>query len=219
MLVHDLSNPLFCISGYSDLLKKVIDGKFGSTYCDNISDSANVMIELINNMLNIYKFEANKMIVQKETIVLRDLLKDIVRLMAPLLLKKNLTITESVSVDSPVQADKIKLGRVANNLLSNAIKFSPKNGIIYISISPVTLYGRLFQELSVVDCGPGIDAAKQDFLFNPYTQLEDKTGALPKGTGLGLAVSKLIVEAHGGEIGYRKGVHGGSDFFFRLPEC
>ncbi len=105
------------------------------------------------------------------------------------------------------------------NFLSNAIKFSPENGVITASIKRVKINDRHFQEFSIEDQGPGIESSKQELLFDAYAQLEDKTGTLPKGTGLGLAVSKLIIEAHEGTIGYRSGKNGGSDFYFQLPEA
>jgi signal transduction histidine kinase len=103
--------------------------------------------------------------------------------------------------------------------VANALKFSPEHGTITISVKRIEADHTWYQELAVLDEGSGIPAEKQKHLFNAYTQLEDKTGKLPKGTGLGLAVSKMIVDAHGGEIGYRSGGNGGSEFYFRLPEA
>ena len=105
-----------------------------------------------------------------------------------------------------------------NNLLSNAVKFSPENGVITVTIQRIVTDKGAFQEFSIGDEGDGIKPEKQKNLFNPYAQLEDKEGKLPKGTGLGLAVAKLTIDAHGGEIGYRDGNPRGSVFYFRLPE-
>jgi len=139
--------------------------------------------------------------------------------MKPLLLSENIELELHYEVNEVIYADPNRISRVINNLLSNAIKFSPKNGVITVTIKRVEMNGSFFHELSVEDQGAGIEPDKQAHLFNAYAQLEDKTGKLPKGTGLGLAVSRLIIEAHGGTIGYKRGKSGGSEFYFQLPEA
>jgi len=105
---------------------------------------------------------------------------------------------------------------VINNLVSNALKFSPPGSTISLQTRMVTSKGCFFQEFSIVDEGPGIAGEHRRYLFDKYAQLHQKESF--RGTGLGLAVSRVIVEAHGGEIGYTPGEYGGSMFFFRLPE-
>jgi K+-sensing histidine kinase KdpD len=85
-----------------------------------------------------------------------------------------------------------------------------------LQTSLVTVKGCFFQEFSITDEGPGIPGEHRRYLFDKYAQLHQNVSF--RGTGLGLAVSRVIIEAHGGEIGYRPGEYGGSMFFFRLPE-
>jgi signal transduction histidine kinase len=219
MLVHDLRNPLQSIMGYSEFLRMDDVEKEVAKTGMIISKSADTMFNLINDMLDIYKFEADKMVIQKEDIILGTILYDAVILMKPLFSKNNIRYQQHLKHNARVQADSNRISRVMINFVSNAIKFSPENGTITASIKRVNVSGRPYQEFSVEDQGPGIEPGKQDLLFDAYAQLEDKSGTLPKGTGLGLAVSKLIIEAHDGIIGYRPGTDGGSNFYFQLPEA
>lgn len=148
------------------------------------------------------------------------LVTDAIEIMRPLLDKKkiNLQWNPEAGNDQNIKEkilcmDLEKIGQVVNNLLSNAFKFVPVNGTIIIEVcQPDTQ----ILELSVTDDGPGIPQEKQKFLFAKYAQLS--TGQKVKGTGLGLAVSKLIIDSHQGTIGYRPGRGGkGSTFYFRLP--
>jgi len=219
MLVHELRNPLNCIIGYSDLLIIKNNEEYVKKSSKIITSTAKSMISLINNMLDIYKFEASRMAINKQAIDLGNCIENSVSLMMPLLEKASLTVERKIEVNSMIMADQRKISQVLNNLLSNAIKFSPIHGIIKVVLTGIIDRGMRFQEVSIYDDGPGVDPEKERFLFNVYAQLEDKKGILPKGTGLGLAVSKLIIETHGGTIGYRRPLEEkGSIFYFRLPD-
>jgi two-component system sensor histidine kinase ChiS len=224
MLVHDLRSPLTAVIGYSEMLTEyppeTLDvAKTGRA----ITISSEKMLNLINDMLDLSKFEAGKMSLHRESLPADALIKlvtDTIEIMRPLLDKKKINLQWNPELgnnnnikEKPLSFDLEKIGQVVNNLLSNAIKFAPVNGTITIEVcQPDTQ----FLELSVTDDGPGIPPGKQKFLFAKYTQLS--TGQKVKGTGLGLAVSKLIIDSHQGTIGYRPG-HGGkgSTFYFRLP--
>ena len=112
--------------------------------------------------------------------------------------------------------DSEKITQVVNNFLSNAAKFSPKKGTITIGAKEIGANGNKLQELVVADEGPGVAPGKEPLLFNKYSQLHKDSKM--KGTGLGLAVSKWIIESHRGEIGYRPRQGGGSVFYFRLHQ-
>jgi ligand-binding sensor domain-containing protein/signal transduction histidine kinase len=218
MLIHDLRNPLTCISGYAQFMKTELQGKYNTEPCDLIALLVHNMVELINDMLDIFKFESGKMTVKKEPVVLGDMVSGMLRLMEPLTREVPVTVKKNITVNTPVQADAIKIRRVINNLIANAIKFSPKNSQLQVTVSRVWTAGVSCQEVAVADEGSGIDQTRRNKLFNAFEQLADAKGTLPEGTGLGLAVSRLIIEAHGGTIGYRPGEGMGSVFYFRLPE-
>jgi len=216
MLVHELRNPLTAVKGYAELLVLNPD-KIDPKRVGKITfDSTEKMINLINDMLDCSKFEAGKMKLTVEKVLLKPLIDEIVEIQDPLMKKKfiHLDWDYEKGLDSyQVNVDPIKIGQVIGNLLSNAIKFTQDAGRISINIS---LENNHFVEISVSNSGDMIPEEKRQFLFDKYAQLNHKN--LTVGTGLGLAVSKMIVEAHGGIIGYRPcDQYPGSTFYFQLP--
>lgn len=217
MLVHDLRSPLQCIIGYSDLLA---DERFPGSiplFNERIKMSSSTMLNLINDMLDLSKFEAGQMVIHPEQTSLVDALNDNIRLIKPMLEHKQSRFELHLETLPPVLADPVRISQVVSNLLANAVKFSPDGSVITITARMVNEDNRKFQEVTVADQGPGIPPEKQEFLFSKYAQIEQKLRMPIKGTGLGLAVSRLIIEAHQGTIGYRPAVPGGSVFFFRIP--
>lgn len=217
MLVHDLRNPLQCIIGYSDLLADETGNDEARNFNSRIKQSSDTMLRLINDMLDISKFEAGKMVIQTEKTSLADIVKENIRLMEPLTEQNHCRFEYRVEPLPPIAIDPVRMPQVINNLLANAIKFSPKNGVITITAKTIREKNREFQEISVADQGIGIPKEKQNDLFSQYAQLKNNSNGPVKGTGLGLAVSRLIVEAHHGTIGIKDAVPTGSIFFFRIP--
>ncbi|MCU0288804.1 MAG: ATP-binding protein [Acidobacteria bacterium] len=218
MLVHDLRSPLTAIVGYAQMMEEMpmmVDmrktGKVISRSCDN-------MLRLINDMLDLSKFEAGKMVLNNSKSSLYQIASDNLEVMMPLIKKKEITLLWDISSDVKgliLFIDSEKIGQVLNNLFSNAIKFVPDNkkGVISITLKR---FENEYIECSVSNNGPVVPESDRDSLFNMYAQLNMKTRV--KGTGLGLAVSKVIIESHGGTIKYRPGENGiGSTFYFRLP--
>jgi len=217
MLVHDLRNPLQCIIGYSDLIAdETVNDE--ARHCNiRIRQSSDTMLRLINDMLDISKFEAGKMVIHTRGTDLVAIVNENIMLMEPLLGPNHNRFERRIQPLPPIDADPVRISQVINNLLANAIKFSPPNGVITITAKSVSENGREFQEISVADQGAGIPEEKQKDLFSKYAQLKNKPNGPVKGTGLGLAVSRLIVEAHHGTIGCRSAEPTGSIFFFRIP--
>jgi signal transduction histidine kinase len=215
MLVHEMRTPLTSIMGFADMLKagrrKMDTNKVG----DIISGSSRKMLNLINDMLDISKFEAGRMKLSRTNHPLLLIVREITDFMQPLAEAKQLQLDCLWDNEKELSVDTEKVGQVLTNFISNAIKFSPENGKITVKIKRVTREGKEFQELSVEDEGPGVPADRQPYLFDKYSQLQSDRAI--KGTGLGLAVSRLIVESHGGKIGYRATTAGGSCFYFTLP--
>ncbi len=216
MLVHDLRSPLAAIIGYSEMLEEMPEKMDINRTGKVIAKSSEKMMTLIDDMLDLSKFEAGKMTLNKKNVTLFEIVTDIVEVMAPLLDRKEIGLVWEPDADTKEERifiDPERIGQVVNNLLSNAIKFTPKKGTILIRLSRENSH---FLELSMTDDGPGVPAANRKYLFDKYTQLDKNLNV--KSTGLGLAVSKLIIEAHEGTIGFRPGIDGkGSTFYFRLP--
>ncbi len=216
MLVHDLRSPLTAIIGYSDMLNEMPEQMDVKKTGQVIHRSSEKMLSLINDMLELSKFEAGKMALEIKEVDISATVIEIVEIMTPLFKKKEINLVcdfDPATGKSKLAIDLEKIGQVITNFLSNAAKFTPQQGTVFIKILKMT-GGRI--EVSVSDNGPGIPQDKQEFLFDKYVQFNK--GLKTKGTGLGLAVSKLIVDSHGGAIGYRHGDLGvGSTFYFRLP--
>jgi signal transduction histidine kinase/ligand-binding sensor domain-containing protein len=218
MLVHDLRNPLQCIMGYADLLEDRPDPSRIPYVTEIIKSSSSSMLSLIDDMLDISKFESGKMVITREKAHLVDILKRNITLMTPLLDQKHNRFKRNLEPLPPISIDPVRIGQVINNLVSNALNFSPENGVITISAKSICKDNRRFQEVAIEDQGPGIEPYKKKLLFEKYAQLYHDAEEVGKGTGLGLAVSRLIIEAHNGTIGCEDGAQRGTVFFFRIPE-
>jgi signal transduction histidine kinase/ligand-binding sensor domain-containing protein len=216
MIVHDLRTPLTCISGYAEILELYAENDRVRHQALIIRENAGKMLHLINEMLDVSKFEAGRMVIQRVKFDLALLSKDVAGLLQPLVEKKHLCFSHPETGQATVMADSDKIGQVMQNLLGNAVKYSPENSLILVTIDQLQINGKTFWEFAVADQGPGISSDHQRVLFNKYAQIQQPK-MVSRGTGLGLAISKMIVEAHDGEIGYRPAPERGSIFFFRLP--
>jgi two-component system sensor histidine kinase ChiS len=214
MLVHDLRSPLTSIMGYAEMMHttpNIIDVERTGGI---ITKSSEKMLKIINDMLILSRFEAGKITLNKTYSTLSSIVKEHIEGMQPLLDMKQFKIEYDFSQLPKLFIDHEKIGQVVNNLINNAAKFTPEKGTIAIRTKNIKENGRKYQELAVMDNGPGIAQNKQKYLFEKYSQLHQDIKM--KGTGLGLAVSRWIVESHGGQIGYSRREKGGSVFYFRL---
>ncbi len=218
MLVHELRTPLTAVMGYADALRIFPERMSVKKTCDVIVQSSEKMLTLINDMLDYSKFEAGKMVLNKAEITLAPLISEALELLAPLFQQKEIQVRCEIQPEAQsarILADSDKITQVINNLLSNAVKFTPAGGNVRIAvrkIRPEVL------EVMVEDDGEGIEEEYRPLLFDQYAQLSAPRKV--KGTGLGLAVSRFIIEAHGGAIGHRHSPSGrGSQFFFSMPIC
>lgn len=215
MLVHELRSPLTAILGYSELMAAGTDNPEITSSSQLISKSTDRMLSIINDMLDISKFEAGKMKIRRGKGNLAKLLTEVVRFMTPLSGRKKLKVIVQSCELPDISLDPETVRQVIENLFSNAIKFSPPGSSIVISCRRLNVDERVYHEFSIKDEGPGVQVESRPYLFDKYAQVHQDVKI--KGTGLGLAVSQLIIDAHGGEIGYRSPGDKGSIFYFRLP--
>ena len=215
---HELRTPLNGIIGFAEMMH---DAKLGPVsaqhkeYLGDILTSASHLLQLINDVLDLAKVEAGKMEFQPASIKLTSMVqetRDIVRTMAA---KKHLKIETRVApeIDS-VWLDAAKLKQVLYNFLSNAIKFTPERGRVIVRAVPE---GAKDFRLSVEDTGIAIKPEDMGRLFVEFQQLDATQGKKYQGTGLGLALTKKIVEAQGGKVGVNSVWGKGSTFFAVLP--
>src|SRR5213595_4029440 len=216
---HELRTPLNSVIGFSDLLLtgQVEGAALSATqrdYLETISRNGRHLLQLINELLDLSKIAAGRMELRLEPLELGALLReaaDTVR--AQLEARRHELVIEPSADHLVVTADRGRLRQVLLNLLSNAIKFSTDGG-------RVTLSARLEDSgavrVAVSDTGIGIAAADQRKLFQEFVQLDASESRRYEGTGLGLALSKRLVELHGGTIGVESELGKGSTFWFTL---
>jgi signal transduction histidine kinase len=218
MLVHDLRSPLTSVFGYAELLKMGNkDASKVREIATTITQASQKMLLLVNEMLDFSKFEAGKMAISREPVNLRTVVGTSIQMLKPIAAQKSSNIEFVYEEDTPkVDCDPRKIEQVITNLLGNAVKHTPEETTVLCRLKSVEENGRKMIEFSVEDDGPGIDPEYQKTIFDKYAQLEKENSTIDLGTGLGLAVSKMIIDAHNGRIGYRPGDPRGSIFYFRL---
>lgn len=213
MVVHELRAPMTSIKGGAGLLLKgTVKGEDADKMLHIISDSSERMLSQINDLLDAAKLEAGKFAVAPELADMNELVKTRVEAFSYLASTKQITLENRL--DSSLTAfvfDKMRIDQVLMNLLSNSLKFTQANGRIVIS----TKKEGGMVTVSVTDNGMGIPAGKQNLLFVPFSQMQ--SAFRRDGTGLGLYISRGIVESHGGKIWMSPNQGAGTTVAFSLP--
>ena len=229
MLVHDLRSPLNGIKSVIDFYREIRDQnkQFSAEQLgllDTTGDSARRMLELINDILDLSKFEAGNMTLDKQKITVSVILDTVCRETALQFKQKNISIIKQYGEKLPeVFVDAEKIAQVAMNLLSNAMKFTKSGGSVTITTSLVNdtvgplAENKPFVKVSVTDTGVGIPAEEIPQLFERYKQVSTARRTKQKGTGLGLSICKLIVQSHGGKMSAESEVGKYTTFYFSLP--
>jgi protein-histidine pros-kinase len=216
---HELRTPLNAIIGFSELM---FDGQVGPMaddhreYLGDILTSARHLLRLINDILDLSKVEAGKMEFRPESVELAQLAGEIRDVLRGLATAKQLRIELEVDPSlGAVIADAARLKQVLYNYLSNAIKFTPEGGTVRVRFSPAG--DPLEFRLDVEDTGIGIAEADLAKLFIEFQQLDSTTAKRYQGTGLGLALTKRVVEGHGGRVEVKSTFGKGSTFSAIFP--
>ncbi|WP_179954249.1 ATP-binding protein [Denitrobaculum tricleocarpae] len=198
---HELRTPMNAILGFSEAMQLEIFGKLTPTYkeySENIHDSAEHLLSLINDLLDLSKVEAGKFELDIEEIDISDFVDEVHKLMEPKLTTGRLQLLNAVPADFPhLDADRRALKQMLLNLVSNAIKFTPAQGHIKIS-ARLESNGDL--RLAVADTGVGIAPNDVKTVMEPFGQVKNGLEQVPPGTGLGLPLTKSLIERHGGEL-------------------
>jgi len=217
---HELRTPLNSILGFTDVMLEGLDGQL-TDYMDNdlrlIQKNGQHLLHLINDVLDMAKIESGRMNLHPEKFKLHDLLDEVVSITSTLASEKNnsLFIDESSDRELEVFADNTRIRQVMINLVNNSIKFTEK-GKICIKVSPMDGARAL---ITVKDTGIGIPSDKLEAVFQEFTQVDTSTTRKVGGTGLGLPISRKLVDMHGGRLWAEStGVEGeGSTFYVELP--
>ena len=227
---HELRTPLNSVIGFSDLLLDTggLDEK-EKKYISNIHTSGSHLLEIINEILDFSKIEAGRMSTNFEEFSVKGIFDEAVSVMSHGILKKNLNLGIDIDKEvSSVVSDRTKVKQIIYNLLANAVKFTPEGGSIKVharyveaGLAPAQIQeGKSLQdfvELSVKDTGIGIDKKDHNKIFRPFEQVDGSLSRNYEGTGLGLALTKRLVEFLGGRIWFESESGKGSTFSFILP--
>jgi len=215
---HELRTPLNSIIGFADLLHDGeidLDSPQHNEFLGDILKSSRHLLKLINDVLDLAKVEAGKMEFRPETIALPELIGEVTDVLSSLARSRHIELCYEVSDDvQEVTVDPARLSQVLYNYLSNALKFTPTGGRVVVRAFAVD--ASCFR-LEVEDSGIGISPENVARLFVEFEQLHLTCGEQQTGTGLGLALTKRIVEAQGGSVGVSSELARGSVFWVQLP--
>jgi PAS domain S-box-containing protein len=215
---HELRTPLNAVTGYAHLLRQGAIGpdspKF-KHYLSQIETSGRYLGQLIEGVLDFAKLESGKLEIHPTPIDLHSIVQEVVDLLELNISRKQLAISIDIDPElGELVADPMRVKQLVANYISNAVKFTAERGQVSVR---ATLHGADFFRVEVEDDGIGIAGADQARLFTPFEQLSSGSTKLYQGMGLGLALSRLLAEAHGGRVGVRSQLGVGSVFHFDLP--
>ncbi len=214
---HELRTPLNAIIGFAEVLRDKIAGDLNEEQTDFVTDihsSGCHLLQMINDILDLSKIEAGKMELQYEVFPVHDAIEEVYTILKGLANKKHLELKTEILTDvKNIEADRVKFKQILYNLLSNAIKFTPENGKIAVEAGVVDD----MLQVSVSDTGIGMKSQDREKVFKEFWQADSSFARKYEGTGLGLALTKRIVEMHGGKIWFESEYGKGSIFYFALP--
>jgi signal transduction histidine kinase len=216
---HELRTPLNAIIGFSSIIKDDRLGQVGSTkyreYASDINESGKHLLNLINDILDLSKIESGTDELHEENIDIAGTANTIIKLVMGLARSGNVELELDVPEDTPVlRADERKVRQILLNLLSNSIKFTAEGGKVTLKIWSRAESGYVFQ---VIDTGIGIALEDIPRALTPFQQIDSDLNRKHAGTGLGLSLTKGLVEMHGGYLDMQSEVGVGTTVTVRFP--
>ena len=219
---HDIRTPMNAVIGFTTLAVSNIDNKEKvRDYLGKILSSSNHLLSLINDVLDMSRIESGKIHLEETEVSLSDILHDLKTIISGHIYAKQLELyMDAMDItDEDVYCDKTRLNQVLLNLLSNAIKFTPAGGTVSVRLKqfPGTKKGSGLYEIRVKDSGIGMSQEFIQRIFSPFERERTSTVSRTQGTGLGMAITKNIVDMMGGTIEVRTEQGKGTEFIVRLP--
>ena len=217
MMSHELRTPLNAIIGFSELMMRELFGAMPARYreyAENIHSSGRHLLDLINDLLDMARIEAGKLELHEEEVSLVDLVGEAVRLTH----QGENPEPDRLSIDLPaaapfIRGDRRCLLRVLVNIIGNAVKFTPEGGRIRIAV----IAGSTGLRIQIADTGIGIPSDRLSDLCEPFTQVEGSMARRHGGSGVGLFISRALVEKHGGRLGIVSALGSGTTVAIDLP--
>ncbi len=212
---HELRTPLNSIIGYTSL---VINGTYGAlndTQRDRLEKvirNGQNLLGLINDVIDLNRIEAGQFTLEQQPLPTATLLDNVIETIQPLAAQKGLTLTRAYADAPPVLGDETRVRQIVTNILANAVKFTHQGGVTVRAAQVDSTV-----QIEIADTGIGIAPDKIDTVFAEFQQIDNSTTREYEGTGLGMAITKRLVEMHGGHIWLESTPGKGTTFFVTLP--
>jgi two-component system, sensor histidine kinase and response regulator len=224
---HEIRTPMNGVLGMTELLLGTSLAERQRKFARTIQSSAENLLSVINEILDFSKAEAGKLTIERVPCSIRELVEDVVDLLAEPAQRKGLEVALLIAADTPgvVMADPVRVRQVLTNLIGNAVKFTETGEVVVEVVAQAaipapesaSMPARCVLRFSVTDSGVGVREEDRERIFAAFTQGDGSMNRRFGGTGLGLAISKQLVSLMGGEVDFTSRPEGGSQFWFTVP--
>ncbi len=215
---HEIRTPMNGVVAMADLLRETDLTEDQRLYADTVKNSGEALLEIINDVLDYSKIEADKLVLHSESFDLEDQIREIFRLLRPSIQGRDVQLLLDYDIFLPdtLVGDRGRIRQVLTNLIGNAVKFTEAGHVLVRVLGEDQGEGRVTLVVAVEDTGIGIAPDKQAHIFGEFNQVEDQANRKYEGTGLGLAITRRLIGMMGGEMWLESELGQGSTFAFRL---